>query len=81
MWQYQLDDAAFTKQEVTIENGNTYNLGETQRLIQEKHEFLRKRSKSMQWFVEPVKEVKASKKPVAKGKVPPKGTPVVAKKK
>lgn len=35
----------------------------------------------MQWFVEPVKEVKASKKPVAKGKAPPKGAPVVAKKK
>ncbi len=57
MWNYQLNDAAFTEQQVTLDNGLTMNLGETQRLIDEKKAFLSQRSKQMQWIGEPEPEL------------------------
>ena len=53
MWQYELSDAAFTEQTVELDNGLKFNLGETQKLIDEKKEFLSQRKKSMQWIGEP----------------------------
>jgi hypothetical protein len=47
MWNYQLNDAAFTETEVTLDNGVTMNLAETQRLIDEKKAFLSQRAKQM----------------------------------
>ena len=47
MWNYQLNDAAMTEQSVTLENGVSINLGETQRLIEEKKAFLSQRNKQM----------------------------------
>jgi hypothetical protein len=53
MWQYDLSDSAFTEQTVELDNGLQFNLGETQKLIDEKKEFLAQRRKSMQWIGEP----------------------------
>ena len=40
-----------------LDNGLQFNLGETQRLIDEKKEFLSQRRKSMQWIGEPEVEL------------------------
>ena len=53
MWTYDLSDATKTEQEVTLDNGVVFNLGETQRLIDEKKAFLLERKKQMQWIGEP----------------------------
>ena len=79
MWKYQVNDVAFTEQEVVLDNGLTFNLGEVQKLIDEKKEFLSRRTKSMQWFKEPAAIVKVVKKAAPKGKAPPKGTPLKKK--
>ena len=47
MWTYDLSDATKTEQEVTLDNGVAFNLGETQRLIDEKKAFLLERKKQM----------------------------------
>ena len=40
LWRYNLYDAAFTEQEVSLDNGLRVNLGDLQRKIDEKNEFL-----------------------------------------
>ena len=53
MWKYQLDDHEFTEQIVALENGVTFDLGKTDKLIKEKKEFLLARKRQMQWIGEP----------------------------
>ena len=36
MWRYELSDPNFTEQVVTLDNGATFNLGQMQKLINEK---------------------------------------------
>ena len=47
MWTYDLSDASKTEQEVTLDNGVVFNLGETQKLIDEKKAFLMERKKQI----------------------------------
>ena len=42
---------------MTLDNGVAFNLGETQRLIDEKKAFLLERKKQMQWIGEPEVEL------------------------
>lgn len=53
MWNYDLSDASKTEQEVVLDNGVVFNLGEVQKLIDEKKAFLSERKKQMQWIGEP----------------------------
>lgn len=74
MWRYDLTDAAFTPQQVTLDNGVTMNLSERQNLIDAKKQQMKERKKMMQVLKEPEVE----KKDLKKGKLPAKG---VARKK
>jgi len=47
MWTYDLSDASMTEQEVMLDNGVVFHLGESQRLIDEKKEFLKLRKQQM----------------------------------
>jgi len=67
MWNYSCMDAALTPQTVSLENGVSMNLGETQQLINEKHDFLGKRLKMMQHFKEPEPKQDKKKAVAAKG--------------
>ena len=78
-WSYELNDSAFTEQQVKLDNGVTMDLGYTQQLLNEKKEFLSKRKKSIQWssgidqddedFGKPKKVVPVKGKGGAKGAV------------
>ncbi len=47
VWNYHNQDEAFTEPSITLDNGLTMDLARTQKLIDEKKEFLTKRSKSI----------------------------------
>ena len=66
MWQYSLYDPKYTEQVVTLDNGTTMDLGERQKLIDEKLIFYSERRKMMEVIKKPEKVKKIVKKPVAK---------------
>ena len=82
LWRYDYSDASLTPQEVSLDNGLTFDLQRTHRLLQEKKAFMEKRHKSMTWLVEADNEERIkeedwkTRKPApvaknAKGKAPP----------
>lgn len=62
MWNYQLNDPAFTEQVVKLDNGLTMDLGKMQQLINEKKEFMAERKKMLEVLKEPEPKVKEVKK-------------------
>ncbi|TNV74023.1 hypothetical protein FGO68_gene8606 [Halteria grandinella] len=76
LWSYDLKDPAFTEPQITLDNDLTINMVRTQQLIEEKKEFLAKRTKSMTWVGEPEeqewKKKKAAPVKAAKGRAAPK---------
>lgn len=76
LWQYDLSDSAFTEPQVTLDNDLTIDMVRTQQLIEEKRDFLAKRTKSMTWVGEPEeqewKKKKAAPVKAVKGKAAPK---------
>lgn len=73
VWQYQLNDPAFTKPEVELDNGLRVNIVQMQEAMDEKKAFLAERKKMIEWIKPPEPKVKETKgKKGVKGKVPPK---------
>jgi hypothetical protein len=49
VWQYTLNDAQFTPQDVQLDNGVSVDLGSLQAKITEKNEFLKERKAAMEY--------------------------------
>lgn len=78
MWNYRLDDPAFTDHKITLDNGASFDLLHTSQLIAEKKAFLAERNKVMEVLKAPPVVKKEVKKAAAKTPAKP---VIVAKKK